>query len=71
LTSHTSTVHIDDPLRRVCNHAFFEKIWITGYETLEAEPNQGFAVVLHPGIQQAVVNAAETGEPFVIERLPR
>jgi len=28
---------IDDSLRRLCNQAFFEQIWIT--DTIQAQPN--------------------------------
>jgi len=61
---------IDDPLRRVCNQAFFEKIWIADDDTIQAEPNPGFAVVLHQGIQQEAIRAEITGETCNFGALP-
>ena len=58
--AHALYMSIDDPLRRICNQAFFQKIWITDDDTIQAEPNPGFAVILHPGIQNKAIRAAGT-----------
>jgi len=55
---------IDDNLRRVCNQAFFERIWITDDDTIDTNPNPGFATVLHPGVQQAALRADRPGDAY-------
>ena len=55
--AHALYMSIDDPLRRICNQAFFERIWITDDDTIHTDPNPGFAVALHPGIQQKAIRA--------------
>ncbi|MCL2464088.1 MAG: recombinase family protein, partial [Micrococcales bacterium] len=38
--------------RRLCNQAFFKKIWVSEVDTLTGVPTHGFELVLDPGIQQ-------------------
>ena len=53
---------LDDNLRRICNQAFFEKIYISDVDTITAQPHQGFATVLNHGIQHAALAANRSGD---------
>ena len=60
--THALYMSLDDNLRRVCNQAFFEKIRITDADTVTGAPHNGFSTVLHPGVQQAAINASLPGD---------
>ena len=60
--AHDLSMSLDDNLRRLCNQAFVDQMWITDQDTIEARPHQGFAVVLHPGVQQAALAADKPGD---------
>ena len=53
---------LNDNLRRICNHAFFEKIYISDVDTITAQPHQGFATILNHGIQHAALAANRSGD---------
>ena len=62
--AHALNMSLNDGLRRVCNQAFFERIWITDDDTIDTNPNPGFATVLHPGVQQAALRADRPGDAY-------
>ncbi|MDR3069950.1 MAG: hypothetical protein LBU38_02945 [Propionibacteriaceae bacterium] len=62
--AHALYMTLDDSLRRICNQAFFEKIWISDTDTITADPNQGFQIVLHKGIQQAALRANRPDDAY-------
>lgn len=46
---HKLYMSIDDSLRRICNQAFFGKIWVRpDSDTVEGEPGQPFNVLFRP-----------------------
>ncbi|MCL2489142.1 MAG: recombinase family protein [Propionibacteriaceae bacterium] len=42
--------------RRLCNQAFFTKIWVSEVDTLTGVPTHGFELVLDPDIQQLALH---------------
>ncbi len=55
---------IDDPLRRITNQAFFNKLHVMSDDHIDARPGEPFNILFDPGVQQLATTrqrAVETG----------
>lgn len=60
---HKLYTSIDDSLRRICNQAFFEKIWVKkDSDTVEGEPGQPFNVLFNPEVHTLALDHEVQGE---------
>ena len=59
---HKLYMSIDDSLRRICNQAFFEKIWVKkDSDTVEGEPGQPFNVLFNPEVHTLALDHEAQG----------
>ena len=59
---HKLYMSIDDSLRRICNQAFFEKIWVKkDSDTVKGEPGQPFNVLFNPEVHTLALDHEAQG----------
>ncbi len=52
---HAIYMSIDDSLRRLANQAFFDKLIVTGEDTIDGEPGEPFNILFNPDVQRIAV----------------
>ncbi len=55
-------ISIDDSLRRLANQAFFDKLIVTGEDTIDGQPGEPFNILFDPGVQRIALDRQRQAE---------
>lgn len=59
---HAIYMSIDDSLRRLANQAFFDKLIVTGEDTIDGQPGEPFNILFDPGVQRIALDRQRQAE---------